>query len=309
MIENFHFLRPYWLLLLIPAVLVWWALFRKQDARTAWKTLIAPHLLDHLLVGRNQQARVRPIHVLLLLWVLMGVSLAGPSWQKEPSPFVEDMAGMFVLLKVTPSMMAEDVQPSRLERAKQKLHDLLELREAGATGLIAYSGSAHLVMPLTRDGRIINIMAEGLEPATMPVEGDELADALEMARNLFKQSGRAGSVVVIADTVSHVQVSRFDQRDHQERFPLQFLAVNALGAPVDKGLADAANVLDAQVAMLSVDTSDLEGIIRQAKRDLKTVLAEQNGERWKDFGYPLVPLIVLVALLWARRGWKVSSYV
>lgn len=305
MIENFHFLRPLWLLSLIPAASIWWMLFRGQDARTAWSDLIAPHLLDHLLVGRHQQKRVRPINLLLLVWVLMGISLAGPSWQKEPSPFAEDTAGMVVVFKVTPSMMAQDVQPSRLERGKQKLHDLLEMRAGGATGLIAYSGSAHLVMPLTRDGRIIDIMAEGLGPGTMPVEGDVLADALNMAGNLFKQSGRAGSIVVIADTVSPVQVDKLNQLTGKERLPVQFLAVNALGSSVDRGLENAANELGARVAMLSVDASDLEGITRQAKRDLKTVLAQESGERWKDSGYALVPLIVLAVLPWARRGWQV----
>ena len=305
MIENFHFLRPLWLLSLIPAASIWWMLFRGQDARTAWSDLIAPHLLDHLLVVRHQQKRVRPINLLLLVWVLMGISLAGPSWQKEPSPFAEDTAGMVVVFKVTPSMMAQDVQPSRLERGKQKLHDLLEMRAGGATGLIAYSGSAHLVMPLTRDGRIIDIMAEGLGPDTMPVEGDVLADALDMAGNLFKQSGRAGSIVVIADTVSPVQVDKLNQLTGKERLPVQFLAVNAIGSSVDRGLENAANELGARVAMLSVDASDLEGIARQAKRDLKTVLAQESGERWKDSGYALVPLIVLAVLPWARRGWRV----
>lgn len=307
MIENFHFLRPWWLLSLIPAASLWWVLFRRQDVRTAWRALIAPHLLDHLLVGGRQRKRVRPIHLLLLVWVLMGISLAGPSWQKEPSPFAEDTAGMIVVFKVTPSMTAEDVQPSRLERGKQKLHDLLEMREGGATGLIAYSGSAHLVMPLTRDGRIIDIMAEGLEPGIMPVEGDALADALIMAGSLFKQAGRAGSVLVIADTVSPAQVAKLNQPPDQERPPVQFLAVNALGAPADQGLENAANALGARVAKLTIDASDLEAITRQARRDLQTVLTQQSGERWKDSGYALVPLIVLAALPWARRGWQVSD--
>jgi Ca-activated chloride channel family protein len=306
-IENFHFLRSYWLLILIPTTLVWWTLFRRQNDKSAWKGLIAPHLLDHLLVGSNRKAQIQPIHLLLVVWVLMGVSRSGPSWRKEPSPFSEDTAGMFVLLKVTPSMMAEDVPPSRLERAKQKLHDLLDLRQWGATGLIAYSGSAHLVMPLTRDGRIVNTMAEGLGPDTMPVEGDALVDAISLAGKLFNQPGRIGSVVVITDTVSPAQIAKFDQKDSQVQIPLQFLALNPLGAPADKGLAEAANALDAQVSLLSVDASDVRGISRQAEQDLKSVLAEQSGERWKDSGYAFVPLIVLVSLMWARRGWTVQE--
>jgi Ca-activated chloride channel homolog len=306
MIADFHFLRPYWWLALIPALLVWWSLFRKQDAVKAWKALIAPHLLNHLLTGRNQQSRVRPIHLLLVLWLLMILSLSGPSWRMEPSPFAEDASGMVVLLKVTPSMMAEDVQPSRLERAKQKLNDLLKLRQGATTGLIAYSGSAHLVMPLTRDGDIIRIMAEGLAPETMPVEGDALAKGLEMAGTLFRKAGKTGSVLVMADTVSPGQMAELKRMDPQERLPVQFLAVNALGTGVDKGVADAANMLDGQVEMLSVDISDLEGINRRAERRLKTVFAKQSGNRWKDSGYAFLPLIILVSLVWARRGWKVS---
>lgn len=306
MIQSFHLLRPYWLLALIPAVWLWWTLYRRQDERTVWKGLIAPHLLDHLLVGQNHPSRVRPIHLLLLVWILMSFSLAGPSWQKEPSPFAEDTAGMVVLLKVTPSMMAEDVKPSRLQRAKQKLHDLLKLRQGSTTGLIVYSGSAHLVMPLTRDGRIIDLMVQDLKPETMPVEGDALADALALAGGLFEQAGRTGSVLVITDTVSPAEVSKFDRHSNTMDLPVQFLSVSALGASPDKGLEDAARLLNAPVTVLTVDTSDLEDIARQAKRRLTTILAAQSGERWKDNGYSLVPLIVLFSLMWARRGWTVS---
>jgi len=306
MMGTFHFLRPYWLIALLPALLIWWRLYRRQDTRKIWETLIAPHLLDHLMVGQNRQAKVRPIHLLLPLWLLMTFSLSGPTWQKEPSPFAEDTAGMVVLLKVTPSMLAADVQPSRLERAKQKLHDLLELRQGGATGLIVYSGSAHLVMPLTQDDRIIELMIQDLEPDTMPLAGDALADALRMAKDLFEQSEKTGSILVIADTVSPAEIAKLGPKGHSVQWPIQILSVTALGAPPDKGLSEAGDLLDAPVATLSVETADLESIHRRSKRQLKTILSEKSGERWKDSGYGLVPIIVLVSLVWARKGWKIT---
>ena len=236
--HNFHFLRPLWLLSLLPVFLLWRALYRNQDSHAAWKNLIAPHLLKHLIVEHNQQARIRPIHLLLVVWGLIAISLSGPTWKREPSPFAEDSAGMIILLKVAPSMMAEDVQPFRLERARQKLHDLLEMRQGAATGLIAYSGSAHLVMPPTRDGRIVNIMANGLAPDIMPVEGDALLEALQMASTLFKQTGSAGSIVALADSVSPEQVLNLDRLQYSAPFPLQFLSVNAIGVKMDRGLSD-----------------------------------------------------------------------
>ena len=163
--DDLHLLRPMWLWGLVPAVLIWFGLWRLQNRITAWKKLIDPHLLEHLLVGARRRPRLRPIHLTLVLWILCVVALAGPTWEREPSPFADDTAGLVVLLKASTTMEATDVQPSRLERAKHKLTDLLEQRDSAATGLIAYSGSAHLVMPLTRDRRIVTTVASEISTA------------------------------------------------------------------------------------------------------------------------------------------------
>jgi Ca-activated chloride channel family protein len=163
-VTELHLLRPWWLLSLLPLLAIWWALRRRQDAMGQLRSMIDPCLLEHLLVGGGAKRRLRPIHLLGLIWVLSALALAGPTWEREPSPFAEDDAGLMVLLKVSGTMEATDVQPTRLARAKQKLQDLLALREGQSTGLIVYSGSAHLVIPLTRDGRIIIAMIEDLTP-------------------------------------------------------------------------------------------------------------------------------------------------
>ncbi|WP_419655651.1 hypothetical protein Dvar_47460 [Desulfosarcina variabilis str. Montpellier] len=302
MIHNFHFLRPYWLLCLIPAVLIWWTLFRRHDAHSAWQSLIAPHLLDHLLVGRHQHAHPWPIHLLLAVWLLMIIALSGPSWKKMPSPFAADRAGMMVVLKVTPSMMAEDVPPSRLARAKHKLHDLINRRQGAATGLIAYAGSAHLVMPLTRDGDIIDAMAQGLATDTMPVEGDALAAALKMAAASIQNSGTEGTIVVMADTVAPSQAKGMPLKGG-----VQFLAVKALGTATDSGMTAAAKRLDASVVDLSVDSADVDDLVRRAASRPVQVTSARYGEHWKDSGYVLLPVIFLMSLLWARRGWTVRT--
>ena len=82
--SDFHLLRPYWLLSLVPALALWWALRRRQDRVASWQRIVDPHLLEHLLVGERHQRRLRPIHVLLVSWVLAAVALAGPTWRQEP---------------------------------------------------------------------------------------------------------------------------------------------------------------------------------------------------------------------------------
>lgn len=302
--DELHFLRPLWLWGLAPAILVWWGLWRGQDQLESWKRVIDRHLLEHLLVGEEGRRRLRPIHLILVLWVITTVSLAGPSWQREPSPFADDQAGLVVLLKASATMDATDVQPSRLERSKHKLSDLLERREGGATGLIAYSGSAHLVMPLTRDGRIVTAMASEISPAIMPVEGDALGEALDLAEDVLDRAGVPGSVLVIADAVS------LSQRDAvvaaAPDLPVQFLSVMPPNAHVDTGLEQAARARSASVTRLSIDSSDVDAIAGRAQSDFRAAAMDDGGERWRDAGYWLLPLIAVLALSWSRKGWVVS---
>ena len=82
-----------------------------------------------------------------------------------------------------------------------KIHDLLELRAGTRNALIAYYGSAHLVMPLTSDAEVIESFAAGLEPGVMPQEGDAVADAIRQANELLRQAGAAGSIVLLTDAI------------------------------------------------------------------------------------------------------------
>ncbi len=301
--DEFHFLRPLLLWFAVPSLLVWLGLWRQQDNVDSWAQVIDKHLLEHLIVGASNRPKLRPIHLLFFLWVVTSIVLAGPTWKTEPSPFSDDEAGLVVLLKVSGTMLATDVQPSRLDRAKLKLRDLLEAREGAATGLIVYSGSAHLLMPLTRDDRIISAMVEDLTPDLMPEDGDALADAMRLAEQVLDDSGVPGSMLVIADNVSPAQVQLLT--DGENAVPVQFLSVQAFGSFIDGGLEDAAGSLGAPIVELAVEQTDIEKLAQRAASSFKSVSSMNEGERWIDGGYYFLPLLALVALMWSRRGWLV----
>ena len=301
--DDFHFLRPLWLLVLLPALAVWWGLWRQQDRAASWRQVVDPHLLEHLIIGESTRRGPRPIHLLLVIWIICTVALAGPAWRTEPSPFADDEAGLMVLLKISGTMMASDVQPSRLERAKHKLRDLLELRKGSSTGLIVYSGSAHLVMPLTRDDRIVGTMVEDLTPELMPVDGDALAQALQLAGQVLGKSGVPGSALVIADNVSPLQVEALSTAEIA--LAVQFLSVQSPATLTDNGLQSAATILNAPVVKLTVDQADVQRVTRRAQSRIKAVTATNDKTRWQDAGYALLPLLALFTLMWSRRGWLV----
>jgi Ca-activated chloride channel family protein len=186
-LAAFHFERPFWLLSLVPALALWWLARRMSDPAGRWRRIIDPELLRNLLVGSKPASPFTPNGLLLAVWVLSTVVVAGPVWRLRPSPFADAPPPVMAVLKVAKSMTESDLAPTRLDRARQKLSDVLALREGAETGLIAYSGSAHLVPPPTKHSKVVLAMASGLSPEIMPKPGDDLASALVEADGSFGQ--------------------------------------------------------------------------------------------------------------------------
>ncbi len=297
---QFHFLRPLWLTALLPAALILWRIARMQDPARGWRDIIAGHLLPHLLTGGPRRAHRGPLILLAGLWILSVVALAGPAWRHEPPPFAEDTAALTIVLKVTPSMRTEDVQPDRLGRAIQKIHDLLELRTGAKSALIAYAGSAHVVMPLTRDRDIINTFAGVLDPRIMPTEGDAAVEALTLAAGALSKSGQAGSILWITDGLAPEQQAALARFRKDWSVPLRTLAPLPPGAE-----ADALKQSVRGVSLITPNDSDVRALAQQAK--FAAVVASGQGERWKDAGWWLTPLIALPTLMWFRPGWGVRE--
>jgi Ca-activated chloride channel family protein len=300
---DFHFLRPWLLLALVPAALLWWGLRRHTDARQIWKGIVAPHLLPHLLRGEERRARFGPLEFIALGWLVSVLAIAGPTWRRAPSPFADDTAALAIVIKVSPSMITEDVQPTRLERAGQKIHDLLAVRAGTKTALIAYAGSAHVVMPATTDGGIVDTFAQALDPKIMPVEGDVAAAALRLADESLRDAG-SGSILWITDSIAPEQAEALAAWRKNSRTPVRLLAPLLPGGERD-ALERAARVTEADLVPLAADDSDVQTLARDAK--FSTVTIGGAGDRWEESGYWLTPLLALLLLPFFRRGWMVST--
>lgn len=308
-LAAFHFLRPWWLLLLAPAIGLWWLQRRRGDTTQRWRRVIDPELLKHLIVVPAGGSVVNPINALLVAWIIGIVAVAGPTWQREPSPFAEAPPPAVIVLRVTKSMETPDLPPNRLERAQQKIADLLELREGAATGLIAYSGSAHLVLPPTADKEVVLTMAQALSPQVMPRDGDRLADAVGLAFQVLAGDQRGGSVLILADTVAPDQLTALRGMAKTASNP----PVAILGTIPPAQLAqatplnDAADALDAHLVSVTADRSDVAAIARRLAQADRFAEVAGEGERWREAGYWLTPLFGLLVLAGFRRGWVVPG--
>jgi Ca-activated chloride channel family protein len=301
--NDFHFLRPWWLLAMLPCMAIVWRLYAVHDPVHRWRKVIAPDLLPHLLVHAEQRRRVSPIGLLSVCWSFLVLALSGPTWQREPAPFGDDTAVLVIVLKVTPSMQEQDIQPTRLARSVEKIHDLLALRPGAKTALVAYSGTAHQVMPLTTDAGIISSFAAELSPDVMPTEGDSAAAALGLADQLVMQSGSRGWILWIADGVNAGQLGSLQKREKTSSVPVTVLATSKDG-PERQSLLDAAAPLNLTVVSVSPDDSDVKKLSSNTRFSTAT---EATGERWRDNGYWLVPGLCLFCLGWFRRGWVIGE--
>ncbi|AMV19134.1 VWA domain-containing protein [Planctomyces sp. SH-PL14] len=316
-LSDLHFLRPWWLLGLGPAVWLLAMLRRRGDPLSAWRRAMDPRLLRHLVIGADARSRWGPLAALAAGWLLAIVAVAGPAWRRVPSPFSRDDAALVLVVKVTPDMLAQDIQPSRLARAGQKIADILERRKGTRAALVAYAGSAHLVMPLTHDATQIDRFATALDPAIMPVEGDDPAAALKLAQAQLARARVPGSVILLADSFPADAWKSLPADWSRSGPPVQVLAVAAPpDAPVPPGsppappldreaLSRSVAALSASFVPVTPDDSDVEALTNRTVTRLVASKADDTESRWEDSGYVLLYPLALLVLLWFRPGWFV----
>lgn len=308
MIEHFHFLRPGWLLLLPLVAGLLWGIARRGDTYRKWREFLAPHLLEVLLVDRRENNPIRPVTLLAVVLTLGIVALAGPAWRQQPSPFTQDTASLIIVLKVTPSMLTEDVQPSRLERAVHKINDLLAKRAGSRAALIVYAGSAHLVMPLTRDANLIKSFAAELRPDIMPQSGDDPVAALTLAAKQLLDAKAKGSILWIGDALMLDAVKVIAAQGKRNLTALIMLGAVGLD-PESKeriDLQQVASALSARLEFIAPDERDIDAIAAYVEADFTAVLEAEAGTHWQDEGYWLLFPIIALVLFWFRRGWLVK---
>ena len=184
-LANFHFLRPMWLLALLPGLLMAFFLWRQRRRGGTWHQVIDQNLLPYLIDTQQSGSKSAPLFLLLVTWLLASIALAGPTWTRLPQPTQQSSDALIILLDLSPSMNAADVEPSRIVRARRKLTDVLAARAEGMSALIAYAGDAHVVTPLTDDADTIIEMLPALDPDIMPVAGSNLLAAAAPATGLI----------------------------------------------------------------------------------------------------------------------------
>jgi len=304
---QFHFIRPLWLIALIPMAGLLWLRFR-FESKPGWRDVLPAHLRDALTIGEHGWKKQLPLKLLMVIVTLAIIICAGPSWQREASPFGEDKASMLVVLDNSDTMLQTDLAPNRLERAKHKIRDLMELRKGGSTGLIVYAGSAHIAMPVTQDIKVFNPFLAAITPEIMPVEGKSAQSALPLIEQQLNHE-LGSTVLLVTDGVTPFTINAYEKFFIDSPYQLLILAAGNQSVksnnPVDiASLKELAKRTGGHLIELSVDDSDVEKLDSYVERNMQ--LNGESSMPWKDMGYGLLFPIIVIMLLWFRKGWLVQ---
>ena len=328
---GFHFLRPEWLAVLPFVLFAGWWLGRPARFSSGWAQVCRSELLPLLLEApqKGTVARLlRPAWLAALAGVIGCVALAGPTWEELPTPVFRDDAALIIAFDLSNSMRAEDLKPSRFERARFKVSDLLAARKAGQTALIAYSGSAFTVTPLTQDTDTIEALLFALDPGIMPVQGTNTADVVNQSIELMRQTGvTTADLLLVTDGVREGELDTLIARAQTTGLRISVLGMGTQGgAPIpspsgqgfmrDRNGVVMAKLAPAPLKRLAASTGGLMVEATPDQRDVTQLSAmfesrlgaqseasETGGiPRWRDMGpFGAVLLLAPLAFLFRRR--------
>ncbi|MCE9679530.1 VWA domain-containing protein [Shewanella sp. AS1] len=319
-----HFLRPEWLLALLPLLAVLYLLLNHKQQQSSWSRYIAPHLAK-VLISSSAAARKSNTNIIALCWLIAVLALSGPALTKRELPVFETDQGRVILMDMSLSMYATDLAPNRLTQAKFKATDLIKSLDEGETGLVAYAGEAFTISPLTRDRATLLNLLPTLSPDIMPIMGSNLPAALTQAKNLLIQGGHIqGDIILLTDGVATEQVNRAKKVLSNSQYRLSIIALGSQqGAPIrlpngqllrdrsdqiviPKTDYEALNALTVanggQVYPYRADGSDLNELNHWLAQSQSTKASDKQGEVWLDLGPYLALLLLLPALLGFRQA-------
>ena len=298
--ENFHFLRPLWLLTLLPLLFLGRGLWNGLKNTSAWETVCDKNLLDFLIVkGSSRQRRV--FRYLALIGLLSGIiALSGPTWRKKQMPVFSPANPVMLLLNLSSDMEGTDITPNRLSRAKFAIDDLLKNLKA-QVGLIVYTSEPYLITPITDDTKIISNLLPAISRDIVPENGDRLNRAIDLAvESLQAGHYNYGNIVVFAADIGQELNATLSSatKSHDDGYKINVVDVTAgnnekLRMLASKGDGTYLNI-----------SSSINVLAEQINSHINSELQKTKNQQeiWEDSGYWFLLISMLCFIYFFRRG-------
>jgi Ca-activated chloride channel family protein len=304
-----------------------WQLWHRKKRAGRWQMILPPAFHAALLSGGSGRDSKLPWVALGVAWLLTVLALLGPGWERVEQTSQRPADPLVVILELTPEMLATDVTPNRLEQARRKLFDLLQIRSDAQTAIVVYAGSAHTLVPLSDDLATSRNLLDALKPSLMPAPGHRADLAVLKALALLEQAALGdGRILLIGSSLTEPERLGIRRALNGKSTQLLMLGIGtAEGSPItqedgsflkdeqgailvprldEPGLKSFASDLDGRYRQARLDDSDLHALgLLDGPRNLRNDGQTLRLDTWADQGYWLLLPLLLLATCAGRRGW------
>ncbi len=258
-----------WLLLILPVVIGIY-FYAKKQKKNAFKKIGDDALVNQLTAHYIPSSFPKKFLLLVFSLALILLSLANFRSPQGSAKIKRNGIDVMIAIDVSKSMLAQDITPNRLDRAKQLLYKLIDKLSNDRVGIVVFAGKAYLQMPLTADHSAAKMYLSAATPETVPTQGTVIGDALKMCYASFNtKEKKYKSVILISDGEDH------DENALQvaEQMAQQGVVINTVGI----GSPGGAPIMDATTNELKKDNEGNTVITKLNEQALKDIAAKGNG--------------------------------
>lgn len=198
-IENIEFLYG---LLLIPLFIILYLILKKWKAKTL-NSFGEKNLLVRLMPDISTGRPLLKFIIFTLAFTLLILAMANPQMGSKIKEAKRKGIDLILALDLSNSMLAEDIQPNRLERAKQAISRLIDKLDGDRIGIVVFAGKAYLQLPITTDYSAAKMFLSTINTQMIPTQGTVIADAIELGINSFDENDHSKAIIIITDGESH----------------------------------------------------------------------------------------------------------
>ncbi len=294
---NFIFLRPWFLLLFFPVMMIAWYLWKKPQGQQDWYKICDKPLLAYFSNTAVNRLWLRTWGVIVFSLSMFVLALAGPSWQKKQVHTGQLEQAVVIVWDLSNNMLLDDISPTRLERSKLLIQDILKAHSQMQWGLIVFNSMPYVVTPITTDVENILNFLPIIEPKILPSQGYDIEKALKKAQLLIQQANySSGRVLVISSkppetsfdkildkNIELAWVDVFHGDVPRERFPVW-------------SIKEALNPLNVWLKQWGIHFS-------------KAIQTSNKMLQYKDMGRLFLLLGMLPLVMIFRKGWFLRLWV
>ena len=181
---------------LIPVLIIFYIVIRQIQKRNI-KRFTEESFIDNLMPFRSNARNNIKFIILLLVISSMIIALARPQFGSKLLDVKRQGIEMIIALDVSRSMMAEDIKPNRLERAKQAIISLINKMQDDKIGMIVFAGDAYTQLPITSDYISAKVFLSNINTDIVSKQGTAIASAIDLGAKSFTQDEKASKVIII----------------------------------------------------------------------------------------------------------------